>query len=116
SLFIAEGFAEYSVASGDDSYWDKAKRILLQCLAVYDREDYSCTLDDDSPDVSEIKAPRVLGHWMIILRLATGMLKARKDDDLENIAERCVEALMHNHLNTRFGLLNEVLNHDLSIP
>ena len=116
SLFIAEGLAEYSVASGNESYWDKAKSILLQCLAVYDRDDYSCLLDDDSPDVSEIKAPRVLGHWMIILRLVTGMLRIRDDSELESISERCVEALMHSHLNPQFGLLNEVLNHDLTIP
>lgn len=116
SLFIAEGLAEYSVATGDTSYWDKAKTILLRCLSKYDGEDYSCSLDDDSPDVSEIAAPRILGHWMIMLRLITGMLRVREDKELEDISEQCVEALMHSHLNPQFGLLNEVLNHDLTIP
>jgi N-acylglucosamine 2-epimerase len=116
SLFVAEGLTEYSVASGDASYWDKAKSILLQCLALYDSPDYFCSLDDDCPDISEIEAPRILGHWMIMLRLITEMLRIREDKELEDISERCVEALMHSHLNPQFGLLNEVLNHDLTIP
>lgn len=116
SLFIAEGLAEYSVAANDDNYWNKAKAILLHCLEVYDREDYQCTLDSDTPDVSEITAPRVLGHWMIMLRLATTMLRIRDDNEIENIAERCVESLMFNHFNPQSGLFNEVLNHDLTIP
>lgn len=116
SLFIAEGLSEYAVAVGDNSYLDTAKDILLECVSIYDREDYSCILDDDCPPVTDIKGPRVLGHWMIILRLATSMLRIREDKEIETIAGRCVEALMLKHFNPQFGLLNEVLNHDLTIP
>lgn len=115
NLFVAEGLAEFASASGDGSYWEKAKEILLQCVTLYDREDYTYILDY-GPDTSALPAPRILGHWMIMLRLATGMLRAREDTEVEAIAARCVDMLLDKHLNPRFNLMNEVLNHDLSLP
>src|SRR5690606_8294353 len=115
NLFVAEGLAEYAVAAEDWSYWEKAKDILLQCVDIYDRDDYVYQLDY-GPDTSGITAPRVLGHWMIMLRLATGMLRKKEDATIEAIANRCVEMLMERHLNPEFNLLVEVINHDLSLP
>lgn len=115
NLFVAEGLAEYAAACGDGSYWEKAKDILLQCVAIYDREDYAYQLDY-GPDTSGVSAPRVLGHWMIMLRLATGMLRKREDAAIAAIANRCVEMLVERHLNPDFNLLVEVINHDLSLP
>src|SRR5690554_3609337 len=33
NLFVGEGLTAFAAASGDWSYWDKAKSILLQCSA-----------------------------------------------------------------------------------
>lgn len=115
NLFVAEGLAQYALAMEDWSYWEKAKSILTECMAFYDRNDYVYRLDY-GPDTSNIPGPRILGHWMIMLRLATGMLRIKEDPEVENMAIRCVDMLLDRHHNPDFNLLIEVLNHDLSIP
>ncbi|MEN8229396.1 MAG: AGE family epimerase/isomerase [Bacteroidota bacterium] len=130
-LFIANGLSEYSQASGEEKYWDKAKEILLKCLRIYNRPDYGYVVTygpggtynlktatanhNISPlEVKHAKGPRVLGHWMVIIRLVTQMLEQRSDPELEKIADECVDAIMNYHFNPEFNLFNEVLNHDLS--
>jgi len=115
NLFVAEGLSEFALAIGDWSYWDKAKSILLDCVTMYDREDYSYVMED-GPDTTHLQGPRILGHWMIMLRLSTGMLRAKEDKEIEALADRCVDMLMNKHNNPHFDLLIEVLNHDFSIP
>jgi mannose/cellobiose epimerase-like protein (N-acyl-D-glucosamine 2-epimerase family) len=53
---------------------------------------------------------------MVFLRSATQFLEQEDDPDIRKLAERCVEAIMKHHLNADYGLLNEGLNHDLSLP
>lgn len=115
NLFVAEGLSEFALATKNMSYWEKAKSILLDCVTLYDREDYSFLMDE-GPDMTHIQGPRILGHWMIMLRLSTGMLRAKKDTEIEALADRCVDMLMNKHLNPQFDLMLEVLNHDCSIP
>ncbi len=112
-LFIATGLAEYSKAAGDRKYWDIAKEIIVKCMNIYDNHAGYGSLPrtDSFPGVD---APRILGHWMVFLRLATDMLVARADPAVETIAARCVQAVMVHHFNPEHGLLNEYLNHDLS--
>jgi mannose/cellobiose epimerase-like protein (N-acyl-D-glucosamine 2-epimerase family) len=114
NLFIANGLAEYSKAPGNESYWDMAKNILLDCMKLYDSPGYkySVTYLRDKPP--KIKAPRVLGHWMVILNLVTQMLETRSDREIEGLALRAVDAIMNYHFNPDYGLINEVVNHDLS--
>lgn len=113
NLFVAEGFAEYAAASGDDSYWQQAKDILMRCRVLYDHPDYLYKLQY-SPISSITHVPRVLGHSMIMLRLSTSLLKQKDDPDIEAIAERCVDELLDKHYNTDFNLMIEVLDHDYS--
>ena len=112
-LFIANGLSEYSKAVRDDSYWDIAKDILMRHMNRYDSPDYEYNVGY-GPEVTPIKAPRVLGHWMVLLRLATQMLEFKSDSDVESIADRSIDAIMNYHYNPDFGLMNEGLNHDLS--
>ncbi|MFC1651201.1 AGE family epimerase/isomerase, partial [Candidatus Latescibacterota bacterium] len=116
NLFIANGLAEYSKAPDNERYWDMAKEILLTCMKRYDSLDYSYDANYASLDVAQIVAPRVLGHWMVLIRLVTQMLELRADTELESLADRCVEAIMNYHFNPEFDLLNESLNHDMSRP
>lgn len=110
NLFVAEGLAEYAKASGEAQYFDKAKQIVVQAVARYDRPDFQY----DYVAEKKVKGPRILGHWMILLSVATQMLKQREDPELDALAGRCVEAIMKHHLNPEYKLLNEALAHDLS--
>ena len=114
-LFIAEGLAEYSKAIGDKKYWDMAKEIVMKCLRQYDAPDYDYHVTY-GPEVAPMPGERVIGHWMVLVRASTQMLEMHPDPDLENLAARCMEAILDKHYNPAYGLTNEVLNHDLSRP
>ncbi|MEA3476809.1 MAG: AGE family epimerase/isomerase [Bacteroidota bacterium] len=114
-LFIANGLSEYSKATGEDKYWDKAKEILIKCMRIYNRPDYGVVVNY-GPQAEHAKGSRVFGHWMVIIRLVTQMLEYRSDPELEKIADECVDAIMNWHFNPEYDLFNELLNHDLSRP
>ncbi|MCC5907074.1 MAG: AGE family epimerase/isomerase [Balneolaceae bacterium] len=111
NLFVAEGLAEYAKASGKSEYFDQAKKIILNSFKIYEQPDYSY-----KPEELGLKNTRVLGHWMIFLRLTTQMLEQRPDRELEKIAEASVYAILNRHMNPEFELLNEYLNHDFTLP
>jgi len=114
-LFIANGLAEYAKATADDKHWSTAKDILAAHMAIYDSPDYAYHVTY-GPDIPPFPAPRVLGHWMVLLRLATQMLRTTSDPYVEGVADRCLEAIMDRHYNPEFGLINEAMHHDLSRP
>lgn len=116
SLFVSEGLAEYAFASGEERYYEQARQILLDCMERYDSPDYRYHIGYLHPDAPEIPGTRVLGHWMIFLNSATQMLRRRDDPRILQVADRCVDAIMNHHMNSRYALLNEGLNHDLSLP
>lgn len=115
ALFIAEGLTAYSAASGREMYWDKAKSILLSCVEEYDRKNYQYSPHYTTSETT-LQAPRVLGHWMIILNLCGQMLDQKDDPVVRNLSDRSIEALLEHHLHPRFNLLIEYLNHDLILP
>ena len=39
-LFVANGLSEYSQATGEEKYWNKAKAILKRCMKIYNSPDY----------------------------------------------------------------------------
>ncbi len=140
-LFIAEGFAEYSKATGDSSYWDLAKAIILKCLRVYNRPNYdpdvvagyndliarygtSLPAHIDPKIVAMYKGPKVIpfpgarsqAASMVLIRNISQMLKMRSDEELEKIIAHCVSVVIYKHYNPEFCLNNELLNHDYSRP
>jgi len=111
SLFIANGLSEYSKAVNDETYWSIAKNILLSFMSYYDSNDFFPTANVD------VRGPtRMLGTWMVLLRLVTQMLEFISDPEVEAIADRCVNAVLQYHLSPEFDLLCEYLNHDMSLP
>mgnify|MGYP000926881618 FL=1 len=116
SLFVAEGLSEYAEASGEKEYRDLAKKIIFDCVARYDQPDYSYSIGSYLKNSPPVQGPRILGHWMILLSLSTQMLMHEPDEDLEKLAARCVDAILNHHVNAEYGLTNEVLNHDFSLP
>jgi N-acylglucosamine 2-epimerase len=110
NLFIAEGLAEYSKATGERHYFDQAKRIILKAAERYDSPDFTYPYKAET----RIQGPRILGVWMIFLSVTTQVLRQEKDPQMESIADRCVDAIMNFHMNPEYNLLNEALAHDLS--
>jgi len=117
-LFIAEGLAEFSKATGDRAFWEQAKQILLKCVGLYDRPDYRPSIGQTylGPSAPPFPGARIQGVWMTLIRASTQMLEMRPDKDIEAVAARCVDAVVNHHYNADFGLINELINHDLSRP
>jgi mannose/cellobiose epimerase-like protein (N-acyl-D-glucosamine 2-epimerase family) len=117
-LFVAEGLAEYSGATGEAKYWDQAKEIILKCAAIYDRQDYQPNIVADyaGPKPFPFPGARIQGVAMVLLRVIGQMLEGRADAELEKILTRSVEAVIRYHYNPEFQLNNELLNHDYSRP
>ena len=117
-LFIAEGLAEVSKATGDKTLWDEAKHLVLKCVRLYDRADYRPAIGQTylGRDARPFPGARIQGVWMVLIRVITQMLEMREDAELEKIAGRCIDAIVDRHFNSTFELNNELLNHDLSRP
>lgn len=114
-LFVAEGLAEYAKASGDKSFLKIAKEMILYCLERYDRPDYVYDIAY-APGKPKIQGPRNLGHWMVFLSLSSQILSQTPDLEIEKLADRCLDAIMNHHMNKEFNILNEMVNHDFSLP
>jgi len=117
-LFIANGFAEYGRAAGDDSYWSMAKNIMFKCIRIYDRSDYAPNAPKVylGPDAPALAGARLLGVWMLLLRLGSQMLNHKHDAEIEAVVRRCIDAIFNHHYNPEYDLINEVLHHDMSRP
>lgn len=114
-LFVAEGLAEYAKATGDKSWLKLAKEMIFYCLDRYDRPDYVYDISY-APGKPKIQGPRNLGHWMIFLSLSSQILTQGPDPDFEKLSDRCLESIMKHHMNKEFNILNEMVNHDFSLP
>jgi len=117
-LFIAEGLAEFSKATGEKKHWNEAKNLVLKCVRIYDRPNYRPTIGQTylGKDARLFPGARIQGAWMVLIRVVTQMLEMHRDAELEKIAARSVDAVLNHHFNPEFGLNNELLNHDLSRP
>jgi mannose/cellobiose epimerase-like protein (N-acyl-D-glucosamine 2-epimerase family) len=118
-LFIANGLAEYARACGEERYWDTARQLVLKCVTLYDRPDYDPTapivyLAGD--DGSRMPGVRLLGVWMLLVRVGSQMLAHREDAEIDAVVRRSIGAIFEHHYNPEYDLLNEVLNHDMSRP
>ncbi len=117
-LYIADGIQEYARATGDMSYWQMAKKQLIKCLAVYDREDYNPESGRGyiGKEAPKYAGKRVLDDWMLFLWVATQMLKQKSDMDLLMIVTQCLDTIMNKFYNPKTGLVHEILDHDYTRP
>ena len=104
-LFVAEGLAEYSWASGEEKYWGLAKEIILKCLRTYDRPDYEPKIIGSYVALKPFPFPgaRIQGVSMVLTRIISQMLEMRPDQELERIISRCVDVVLHHHYNPEFS-------------
>jgi len=117
-LFVAEGLAEYSRATGEEKYWQQAKQIILKCQRIYDRPDYmpNIVAEYGGPKPFPFSGARIQGVAMVLLRGISQMLAGRADAELEKILSQSVDAILNYHYKPEFQLNNELLNHDYSRP
>lgn len=115
-LYIADGLQEFAKASGDSSFYDLAREVLMKCLAVYDRDDYGRGIGQAylGKTVSETPGVRILDDWMLFLWTATQMLKQKSDTDLLMVVSHCLETITYNFFNPETGLIHEMLMRDYS--
>jgi mannose/cellobiose epimerase-like protein (N-acyl-D-glucosamine 2-epimerase family) len=120
-LHVAQGYTQYAKASGDMSYWDKAKDIWRKCVDIYDnRPGYGIDAHfyqvqiDEKKRYEGVENPRIMGHWMDFLTLVTQMLEIKADDELEKFAALDVDSVLNKHYNPEYRLLTEYLNKDYS--
>lgn len=118
ALFVAEGAAALAEATGDTSYRRLAREIVLEAVARYDRADYDPDIGRTylGPAARPFPGARVQGVWMVLIRVLTQMLAQASDPELQALADRALDAVVHRHFNPAFRLNNELLAHDLSRP
>lgn len=118
ALFVAEGLQELAQATGERQHRETAKRLILDCVARYDRDDYEPAIGQTylGPEARPYPGARIQGVWMVLIRVITQMLTREADRELAAVADRCIDAVVRYHYNPRFRLSNELLNHDLSRP
>jgi len=107
-LYIAAGLAEYSKASGDQTYWNTAKNLLLKCIRIYNSPEYDSIVTGDD----QVRGPRRQNISMLILPATTSLLKCKADLEIEAIAQQNVDAVMNSFYNPEYRLNNTILNHD----
>ncbi len=106
--YIAEGLAEYAKATGDPNSMKLAKDVMRKCWRHYTSPDFQ---DGASP----YPGAKNLWYWMLFMWFGTNMLPVEPDDELEERTAFCVDAIMNHHVNPKFDLMNNVIDHDLTI-
>ena len=117
-MFIAEGMAEFAKASGDRRYWDDAKQIVLKCVRRYDSPNYHPSIGKTylGPDAPPLPGARIQGVAMVMIRALSQMLAQRPDAELQKVLDGSIDAVLKRHLNPRYNLIAELVNHDYSMP
>jgi N-acylglucosamine 2-epimerase len=105
--FVAEGLQEYAWAAKDEQSYELALALMKQ-LHRY--------IENPKLEFPGAPAPgaRPQGLWMVNLRTATQMLRRWRDAEIEQIAQKAVDAVIHKHFNPDIGLNNEDLHFDFS--
>jgi mannose/cellobiose epimerase-like protein (N-acyl-D-glucosamine 2-epimerase family) len=117
-LFIAQGLAEYSKATGSKQYWDEAHKIVRKCVRIYDQPDYDPEVGREylGPGAPSFPGARLQVVWLVLLHTVTQMLQIKQEGELQELADRCVDALVNYHHHPGYRLNGDFLNHDLSRP
>lgn len=115
---IAEGYAAFALATGQQEYLDRAKQLLRKCIRAYDRPDYNPTVGHGyfGANAPLFPGARIMGSCMIMLRAAAQILAMDPDPEFDSFSRRCADAVISHHYNPAFQLNNELLNRDFSRP
>ena len=105
--YIGEGLAEYGRATGDTKYSDIGRETIIKCARIYDRPDFSYG--------TRYPGTRSLWYWMLLMWFGTCALQEKNDSELQALTDRCQDAILNHHNNSKFNLLNNNINHDLTL-
>ena len=114
--FIVEGLQEFAAATGDEECRQIAFDMFSKLFTHFDSLEFRYGGADfpylwDSP-----QAVRPLGLWMVVLYIATQMLRRWSDPQIAAIADRALDAVVNKHYNPEIGLNTEMLYFDFSRP
>ncbi|MBN1290532.1 MAG: hypothetical protein JXB48_01745, partial [Candidatus Latescibacteria bacterium] len=104
--YIAEGLAEYARATGETRYLDIARETIFKCAKLYDETDFNSGM--------AYPGSRNLWYWMLLMWFGICWLQDKQDTELKALVDRCMDAIMNYHVNPKFDLMNNTINHDLS--
>ena len=115
---IAEGYAAYAQATGQQEYLDRAKQLLRKCIRAYNQPGYNPTVGRGyfGTGAPPLPGARIMGSCMIMLRAAAQILAMDPDPEFDRFSRRCADAVISHHYNPAFQLNNELLNRDFSRP
>lgn len=102
--YMGEGFAEFGKATGDQSYVDLGSEVMRKCWTYYEKSDFQ---DGASP----YPGARNMWYWMLFMWFGTN----NYIDEEKPVVDECVTALIDHHVNPAFNLMNNVINHDLTL-
>ena len=114
--FIVEGFQEYAAATGDEQAREIAFHLLRKLFRHFDSPAFRYRGADFPYLWNSQQAIRPQGLWMVILYIATQMLRRWNDPEIAAIADRALDAIVNKHYNPEIGLNTEMLYFDFSRP
>ncbi|MGH9469438.1 MAG: AGE family epimerase/isomerase [Terriglobia bacterium] len=114
--FVAEGLQEYAAAAGDEQCRETASSLLKKLFRCFDSPDFRYRGADFPYLWNTQQAVRPLGLWMVILYMATQMLRRWDDAEIKAIADSALDAVVSRHYNPEIGLNTEMLYFDFSRP
>ena len=107
--FVAEGLQEYAWAAQDEEAFKTALALVKKLRRHIETPGFRF-MGTGEPGV------RSQGLWMVNLRIATQILKRWMEPEIEELAARCVDAVIDKHYNPEIGLNTEMLNFDFTRP
>ena len=102
--FAVEGLFEYAHAAGDGETHDLAFKLFKQLFR------------EETERLGGRSGARPQGFWMVNINIATQFLRRDSDPDVQEIADRSIEAVIERHYNPDIQLNNEELNPDFTRP
>lgn len=114
--FVVEGLQEFAAAAGDGESRDFSFQLFLKLFKDFDSPDFRYRGADFPYLWNTQQAVRPLGLWMVILYVATQILRRWNHPEIEAIAGRVLDAVVNKHYNPEIGLNTEMLYSDFSRP
>ncbi|MGH9451473.1 MAG: AGE family epimerase/isomerase [Terriglobia bacterium] len=114
--FVVEGLQEYAAATGDSESRELSFQLFRKLFKDFDSPNFRYRGADFPYLWRTQNAVRPLGLWMVILYIATQMLRRWDNLEIEAIADRALDAVVNKHYNSEIGLNTEMLYFDFSRP
>ncbi|MGH9327282.1 MAG: AGE family epimerase/isomerase [Terriglobia bacterium] len=114
--FIVEGLQEYAAATGEEQSLETAFHLFRKLFKEFDSPSFRYRGADFPYLWNTQQSVRPMGLWMVILYIATQMLRRWPRPEITAIADRALDAIVNRHHNPEIELNTEMLYFDFSRP